>query len=116
MKKHFGKEAQRCLDKVVAEAAKREAQLVANIKAGTVEPLFKQQLEQALIAVETAQQEVENWKGNATFWEDIATQAEEHVQELTEKLAALGGRFGAETPTFRRGVPPNNRGHLLYAD
>ena len=100
MKEHFENQAQRCLDKVVAEAAKREAQLVANMKAGTIEPLFNKQLEQALIAVEKAQQEVENWKGNSTFWEDIATQAEENVQELTEKLAALGGRSGAETRTF----------------
>ena len=79
MKEHYGKEAQRCLDQVAAEAARREAQLIASIQAGTVEPVLKQQLEQALIAAERAQQEVENWKGNSIFWEDKATQAEENI-------------------------------------
>ena len=76
----FGKEAQKALDEGVAKAAKREAQLVAGIQAGTAEPLFKQQLEQALGAVETAQQELENWKGYSMYWEDIASQAQKHLQ------------------------------------
>ena len=54
MKEHFGKEAHNAFDEVVAKAAKREAQFVAGIQAGTVEPLLKQQLEQALGDVETA--------------------------------------------------------------
>ena len=39
----------------VAKAAKRESQCVTSIQAGTAEPLRKQQLEQALGDVETAQ-------------------------------------------------------------
>ena len=39
IEEHFGKETQKALDKVVAKAVKREAQFVAGIQAGTVEPL-----------------------------------------------------------------------------
>ena len=76
MKEHYGKEAQKCVNLVAAEAAKREAQLIANIQSGTVELIFKQQLEQALVEVERAQHEVENWKGNFIYLKDKATQAE----------------------------------------
>ena len=100
MKEHFVKETQTALDEVVAKAVTREAQLVNSIHAGTVEPLFKQQLEQALGDVETAQQELENWKGYSMYWEDIASQAQKQVEELTERLAESGRRSGAETRTF----------------
>ena len=82
MKEHYWKEAQKFLNLVAAEVAKREAQLIANIQSGTVELIFKQQLEQALVEVERAQQKVENWKGNSMYWGDKATQAEERIEEL----------------------------------
>ena len=85
---------------VAAEAAKREANVIANIHSGTVELILKQQLEQASVEVERAQQEVENWKGNFIYWDDKATQAEERIEELNERLAASGRRSGAETRTF----------------
>ena len=100
MKEHSGKEAPKCVNLVAAEAAKREAQLIANMQSGTVELIFNQQLQQALVEVERAQQEVENWKGNSIYWQDKATQAEERIEEFTEKLAASGGRSGAETSNF----------------
>ena len=84
------KEPQKALDEVVAKAAKREAQFVTSIQAGTVEPLLKQQLEQALGDVETAQQELENWKRNSMLWEDAASQAEKQVEEHSELFAASG--------------------------
>ena len=62
MKEHFVKEARKAVDEVVAKATTREAQLVNSIHAGTVEPHLKQQLEQALGDVETAQQKLEKWK------------------------------------------------------
>ena len=93
MKEHFWKDAQKAVDDVVAKARKREAQFVAGIQAGTVEPLFKQQLEQGLGDVETAQQELENCKGNSMFWEDAASQAEKQVEELTERFAASGKKI-----------------------
>ena len=55
MKEHFWKEAQKCVNLVAAEATKREAQLIANMQSGTVEPILKQLLEQALVEVERAQ-------------------------------------------------------------
>ena len=100
MKEHFWKEAQEALDEVVAKAAKRDAQVVAGIQVGTAEPLLKQQLEHALGDVETAQQELENWKGHSLYWEDTASQAQKLVEELTERFAAFGRRSGAETLTF----------------
>ena len=72
MNEDYGKEAQKCVNMFAAEAAKREAQLIANIHTGTVAPILKQQLEQVLV-------DVENWKGNFIYWEDKATQAEERI-------------------------------------
>ena len=44
MREHYWKEAQRHIDSVVANAARREAELVASIQAGVVDPVLRQQL------------------------------------------------------------------------
>ena len=100
MREHYGKEAQRHIDSVVANAARREAELVASIQAGVVDLVLRQQLEQVRQEVECAQQEVENWKGNSTYWEDQAAQEEARADELAKRLAASGDRSGTDTPTF----------------
>ena len=62
MRENYWKEAQRHIESVVANAARREAELVASIQAGVVDPVLRQQLEQVRREAECAQQEIEIWK------------------------------------------------------
>ena len=113
MREHYGKEAQKHIDSVVADAARREAELINNIQAGAVDPALRQQLEQVRRDAECARQEVENWRRQSTYLEDRAAQADAQAEELAEKLAASGGRSGAETLTFLERCAPHKEMLLL---
>ena len=97
---HYGKEAPKHIDSVVASATSREAELISSIHAGIVDLVLLQQLEQVRNELVGARQVAENWKGSSTYWEDQAELMETRVEELTRKLAASGERSGADTPTF----------------
>ena len=122
MREHYGKETQKHIDSDVDNAVRREAELVASIQAGVVDLVLRQQLEQVRREAECARQEVENWKGNSTYWEDQAAQAEARAEELARRLAASGDRSGAETLTFaercasqQRDAPASFGLHWMFA-
>ena len=122
MREHYGKEAQKHIDSVVADAGRREAELIANIQSGAVDLVLRQQLDQVRRDAECARQEVENWIGQFAYWEDQAAQAEARTEELAKRFAASGDRSGADTLTFskrcasqQRDAPASFGLHRMFA-
>ena len=60
MRERYGKEAQKHIDSVVADATAREAEFVCNVHAGIVDPALLRQLEQIRHELEGTRQEAEN--------------------------------------------------------
>ena len=62
MHEHYGKEAQKHIDSVVANAAARETELLSSIQARVDDIVLLQQLEQVRNELVSARQDADSWK------------------------------------------------------